>query len=118
MHQSEDCVYADTLAFLSECHQIQLTGASICTSTQSTVLTLQRFTTSLVWLQVFSKCGVIKEDDERRPRVKVYRDRESGMPKGDGLVTYLKDPSVSLKLPHNSYLMHAPVWCCDAVTAA
>ena len=46
-------------------------------------------------LQIFSKCGVIKEDDERRPRVKVYRDRESGMPKGDGLVTYLKDPSVS-----------------------
>lgn len=46
-------------------------------------------------VQVFGKCGVIKEDDERRPRVKVYRDRESGMPKGDGLVTYLKDPSVS-----------------------
>lgn len=44
---------------------------------------------------MFAKCGVIKEDDERRPRVKVYRDRESGMPKGDGLVTYLKDPSVS-----------------------
>ncbi|KAL3133307.1 hypothetical protein ABBQ38_007186 [Trebouxia sp. C0009 RCD-2024] len=48
--------------------------------------------------QVFGKCGVIKEDDERRPRVKVYRDRESGMPKGDGLVTYLKDPSVELAL--------------------
>ena len=45
---------------------------------------------------MFAKCGVIKEDDERRPRVKVYRDRESGMPKGDGLVTYLKDPSVCL----------------------
>ena len=53
-----------------------------------------------VWaLQVFAKCGVIKEDDERRPRVKVYRDRESGMPKGDGLVTYLKDPSVGYP-PH------------------
>lgn len=47
---------------------------------------------------MFAKCGVIKEDDERRPRVKVYRDRESGMPKGDGLVTYLKDPSVSTSL--------------------
>ena len=43
---------------------------------------------------MFAKCGVVKEDDERRPRVKVYRDRDSGMPKGDGLVTYLKDPSV------------------------
>ena len=88
---------------------------------QITVLPLSMprcFTTSLVRLQVFSKCGVIKEDDERRPRVKVYRDRESGMPKGDGLVTYLKDPSVSLSLPHRSYLMHAPVWCDDAVTAA
>ena len=48
-------------------------------------------------LQAFSKCGVIKEDDQRRPRIKIYRDRESGMPKGDGLVTYLKDPSVSTK---------------------
>lgn len=45
-------------------------------------------------LQAFSKCGVIKEDDQHRPRIKIYRDRESGMPKGDGLVTYLKDPSV------------------------
>ncbi len=50
--------------------------------------------------------------------MKVYRDRESGMPKGDGLVTYLKDPSVSLSLLHNSYLMHTLVWCYDAVTAA
>ena len=48
-------------------------------------------------LQAFSKCGVIKEDDQRRPRIKIYRDRASGMPKGDGLVTYLKDPSVSIK---------------------
>lgn len=31
--------------------------------------------------------------------MKVYRDRESGMPKGDGLVTYLKDPSVGYP-PH------------------
>ena len=43
---------------------------------------------------------MIKEDDERKPRVKVYRDRESGMPKGDGLVTYLKDPSVGFCLLH------------------
>lgn len=46
-------------------------------------------------LQVFAKCGVLKEDDDRKPKVKVYRDRETQVPKGDGLVTYLKEPSVS-----------------------
>ncbi len=44
--------------------------------------------------QVFSKCGIIKEGDEGRPRIKIYRDKATGMPKGDGLVTYLKVPSV------------------------
>ena len=45
-------------------------------------------------LQVFAKCGVLKDDDDRKPKVKVYRDRETQVPKGDGLVTYLKEPSV------------------------
>ena len=45
-------------------------------------------------LQVFQKCGMVKEDDEGRKRVKIYRDKE-GRQKGDGLVTYLKEPSVS-----------------------
>ena len=45
-------------------------------------------------MQVFAKCGVLKEDDDRKPKVKVYRDRETQVPKGDGLVTYLKEPSV------------------------
>lgn len=45
-------------------------------------------------MQVFSKCGLIKDGDDGRPRVKIYRDRATGMPKGDGLVTYLKEPSV------------------------
>jgi hypothetical protein len=35
------------------------------------------------------KCGIIKEDDKGRPRLKIYRDEE-GVPKGDGLCTYLK----------------------------
>ena len=64
-------------------------------------------------MQVFAKCGVIKEDDERRPRIKVYRDKESGMPKGDGLVTYLKDPSVHM-LPPPPLLLDG--FCC-VVTA-
>ena len=50
-------------------------------------------------LQVFSKCGILKEDDDRKPKVKVYRDKDTQLAKGDGLVTYLKDPSVSLQQP-------------------
>ncbi|KAK9833990.1 hypothetical protein WJX81_001143 [Elliptochloris bilobata] len=46
--------------------------------------------------QFFSKCGIIKDGDDGRPRIKIYRDRATGMPKGDGLVTYLKEPSVAL----------------------
>ena len=50
--------------------------------------------------QFFSKCGIIKEGDDKRPRIKIYRDRATGIPKGDGLVTYLKEPSVRPLLAH------------------
>ena len=45
---------------------------------------------------IFGRCGLIKEDDAGQPRVKLYVDKATGMPKGDGLVIYLKEPSVAL----------------------
>jgi len=45
----------------------------------------------------FSKCGVIEEDDEGEPKVKMYA-KEDGTFSGEALVVYFKEDSVSLAL--------------------
>lgn len=40
----------------------------------------------------FGRCGIIKENEDRTPRIKLYRDSATGMLKGDGLITFLKVP--------------------------
>mmetsp|Transcript_7974 Transcript_7974/g.13825 ORF Transcript_7974/g.13825 Transcript_7974/m.13825 type:complete len:472 (-) Transcript_7974:379-1794(-) len=46
--------------------------------------------------EAFGRCGIIKDDANGKPRVKIYTDRATGLAKGDGLVTYLRTPSVDL----------------------
>ncbi|KAG2438123.1 hypothetical protein HXX76_005732 [Chlamydomonas incerta] len=46
--------------------------------------------------EAFGKCGVIKVDEKGHPRIKLYRDKDTGDLKGDALVSYLKEPSVDL----------------------
>jgi HIV Tat-specific factor 1 len=45
----------------------------------------------------FSKCGVIEEDDEGEPKVKLYA-REDGAFSGEALVVYFKEDSVNLAI--------------------
>ena len=57
---------------------------------------LPRDATEEELFETFKKCGVVKLDARtERPKVKVYRD-ERGEVKGDGLVVFLKPPSVEL----------------------
>jgi len=46
-------------------------------------------------LQRFGKCGVIEEDDQGEPKVKMYA-REDGSFSGEALVVFFKEDSVTL----------------------
>lgn len=45
----------------------------------------------------FGKCGVIEEDDEGGPKIKMYA-REDGSFSGDALVVFFKEDSVTLAM--------------------
>lgn len=45
----------------------------------------------------FSRCGLIEEDDEGEPKVKMYA-RDDGIFSGEALVVYFKEDSVTLAL--------------------
>ncbi|WFD36838.1 hypothetical protein MCUN1_003728 [Malassezia cuniculi] len=47
---------------------------------------------------VFSRYGVLLEDDEGKPRIKLYHDEQTGMFKGEALVVYYKPESVDLAI--------------------
>ena len=48
-------------------------------------------------VELFSKCGVIEEDENGEPKVKMYA-REDGSFSGEALVVYFKEDSVTLAL--------------------
>jgi HIV Tat-specific factor 1 len=48
-------------------------------------------------LERFGKCGVIEEDDEGEPKIKMYA-REDGSFSGEALVVFFKEDSVTLAL--------------------
>ncbi|PWN47371.1 hypothetical protein IE53DRAFT_390490, partial [Violaceomyces palustris] len=47
---------------------------------------------------VFSRYGLLLEDDEGRPRIKLYHDQATGAFKGEALVVYFKPESVQLAI--------------------
>lgn len=48
--------------------------------------------------RVFSRYGVLLEDDNGKPRIKMYHDDKTGMFKGEALVVYFKPESVELAI--------------------
>ena len=70
---------------LDKDRQFRLRGFVPCHSNDVQACPMQRFT----------NYGVLKPDESGAPKVKIYKDRATQMPKGDGLVTFLYEPSVN-----------------------
>jgi hypothetical protein len=50
-------------------------------------------------VNIFSKYGLIDDDVlTNEPRVKIYRNQETGLPKGDASICFVKEPSVELAI--------------------
>ena len=94
----------------AECHLryiiICLPTILMCSETPIQCMLRAGHSNMCLCVQFFAKCGILKEDDDGKPRVKLYKDRASGMLKGDGLVYYLKQPSVS----HEEHPPHSAQW--------
>ena len=51
------------------------------------------------FIEYMSKCGMVEFDARsKKPKVKLYKDKESNQLKGDGLCSYIKHESVELAL--------------------
>lgn len=85
---------AETILVQSESREI-LSALSTTTIAISAYLSIRRLERGFICLQRFTQYGVIKPGEDGAPKVKLYRDKATNMPKGDGLVTFLYEPSVS-----------------------
>ncbi|OQS06164.1 hypothetical protein THRCLA_01776 [Thraustotheca clavata] len=66
----------------------------------------------------FSKCGVIQKDLETdTPKIKLYRNKDTGQLNGDGAICFMKEPSVELAIQLLDKVDIRPKWPLDVKVA-